>query len=173
MSALPALTPLRVIPVSGPRLEPAPLPGDTFSTEEDDDFHQSPLELDPWAVRQGLARRTEVTDLPDPADIIGPLATALIEVLAGRRPVVQLVRWTSAAVYAALTARATVASRRRPAQPDGPVRVSVRRIVVTQPRPGIAEAAIVVIDGTRVRALALQLRGDASGRWIIEALQVG
>ena len=32
--------------------------------------------------------------------------------------------------------------------------------------------AIVVIDGSRVRAIAMQLRG-ADGRWTMEALQVG
>ncbi len=113
-----------------------------------------------------------VPDLTDLIGIIRPLATALVEVLAGRRPAVQLIRWTSPAVYAALTARAAVAYRRQRPDISAPVRVAVRRVVLSQPRTGVAEAAIVVIDGTRVRAVAIQLLSQ-SGRWSIEALQVG
>lgn len=170
MSAAPALSPLRVVPIPGPRLYPAPLPGELFPEEEVDyRFIQDPFIFD--EPDEDAPPRPEPT-LPDPAAIATPLAQALVEVLAGRRPVVQMVRWSSPAVYAALTARASVAHRRRLADNGKAVRVAVRRVIVTRPRDDVAEVAIVVIDGSRVRAIAMQLRG-ADGRWTMEALQVG
>lgn len=170
MSAAPALSPLRIVPIPGPRLYPAPLPGELFPEDDvDDRFVQDPFSFD--EPEEDEPPRPEPT-LPDPVAIATPLAQALVEVLAGRRPVVQMVRWTSAAVYAALTARAAVAHRRRLTGGGRAVRVTVRRVVVTRPREDVAEVAIVVIDGSRVRAIAMQLRG-AEGRWSVEALQVG
>ena len=174
MTAVPVLAPLRILPVPGPALEPSPLPGQPLrGVEADGGFVQGTLDFD--AHRVAYVSPPDVAHaatLPDPRDVIHPLATALVEVLAGTRPAVQLVRWTSPAVYAALTARSAVAARRRQGRPGGPVRVTVRRIMLTQPQPDIIEAAVVVIDGTRVRAIAVQLRGRA-GRWMVEALQVG
>lgn len=191
MTAVPALAPLRIVPLPGPRFHPAPLPGQPFSSEPDDRrFIQESLDFtgsdqpgrdDP--TRAGSDPDHPETDdidqapghrrvAPDPAEIIRPLAIALVEVLAGRRPVVQLVRWTSPPVFAALSSRATVAYRRRLTQPGGPVRVTVRRIVLSRPQERVAEVSIVVIDGNRVRAIAISL-GVQAGRWVIEALQVG
>lgn len=170
MSAAPVLSPLRIVPIPGPRLYPAPLPGELFPEDDvDGRFIQDPFSFD--GPDEDEPPRPEPT-LPDPAAIATPLAQALVEVLAGRRPVVQMVRWTSAAVYAALTARAAVAHRRRLTGGGRAVRVAVRRVVVTRPRDDVAEVAIVVIDGSRVRAIAMQMRG-ADGRWTVEALQVG
>lgn len=172
MSAAPALSPLRVVPIPGPRLYPAPLPGEFLAEDEvDRRFVQEPLCFDEGRDEEDEPPRPEPS-LPDPGAIATPLAQALVEVLAGRRPVVQMVRWTSPAVYAAITARATVAHRRRLTTNGSGVRVAVRRVIVTRPREDVAEVSIVVIDGSRVRAIALQLRG-ANGRWTVEALQVG
>lgn len=170
MTALPALSPLRIVPIPRVRLSPAPLPGELFPEDEvDDRFVQDPFCFD--EPDEDEPPRSEAT-LPDPATIATPLAQALVEVLAGRRPVVQMVRWTSPAVYAALTARAAVAHRRRLSQNGAAVRVAVRRVIVNRPSDAVAEVSIVVIDGSRVRAIAMQLRG-ADGRWTVEALQVG
>lgn len=191
MTAVPALAPLRIVPLPGPQLHHTPLPGQPYPWEPVDDgrFIQEPLDFaasddhsDEGRTGVSSALDREAHDIdegprarpaaPDPAEIIRPLATALVEVLAGRRPVVQLVRWTSPAVYAALSARATVAYRRRLSRPGGPVRVTVRRIILSRPQDRVAEVSIVVIDGNRVRAVAISL-GVQAGRWIIEALQVG
>ncbi|MFN2319957.1 MAG: Rv3235 family protein [Dermatophilaceae bacterium] len=170
MSAVPALAPLRIVPIPRPRLYPAPLPGELFPEEEVDwRFVQESLCFD--EPDEDEPSRPEPS-LPDPETVAASLAQALVEVLAGRRPVVQMVRWTSPAVYAGLTARASVAHRRRLSHNGTAVRVTVRRVIVTRPRDDIAEVAIVVIDGSRVRAIAMQLRG-ADGRWCVEALQVG
>jgi hypothetical protein len=171
MSALPALPPLQIVPAPRPRFTPAPLPGHSYPPEDlDARFVQDWLEFDDEEADEPAPRTP--SPLPDPETVCGPLAQALVEVLAGRRPVVQMVRWASPTVYAALTARASVAHRRRMALRGSPVRVAVRRVIVTRPRDEVAEVSIVVIDGTRVRAIAMQLRG-IDGRWIVDALQVG
>ena len=170
MTALPALSPLRIVPIPRARLHPAPLPGELFPADEvEHRFVQDPFCFD--EPDEDEPPRPDPS-LPDPEPVATPLAQALVEVLAGRRPVVQMVRWASPAVYAALTARAAVAHRRRLAHGGSPVRVAVRRVIVTRPREDVAEVSVVVIDGSRVRAIAMQLRG-ADGRWTIEALQVG
>ena len=51
-------------------------------------------------------------------------------------------------------------------------RAVVRSVRVCEPADGVAEACAVVLDGGRVRALAMRLVG-MDGRWRIEALQVG
>ena len=171
MSALPALSPLHIVPAARPRFAPAPLPGHSYPPEDlDARFVQDWLEFDEDDPDEPTPRAP--SPLPDPRTVAGSLAQALVEVLAGRRPVVQMVRWSSPTVYAALTARASVAHRRRLALRGTPVRLAVRRVIVTRPRDDVAEISIVVIDGTRVRAIAMQLRG-IDGRWIVDALQVG
>jgi hypothetical protein len=76
-------------------------------------------------------------------------AQALAETLAGSRPPSQIAPWT------------TEQARRRIGQ-LGPMlatahRPRVKRVVVTSPTGGVLEMAIVVILGTRVRALAVRL----------------
>ncbi|HHU09573.1 MAG TPA: hypothetical protein GXZ60_06115 [Intrasporangiaceae bacterium] len=170
MTAVPALSPLTITPVPRRRMVPTPLPGEPFP---------EPAE-DPRFIQEAL-RFTDIDEddtprampaLPDPRPLAASIAQALVEVLAGRRPVIQLIRWTTPAVYAALSARSTVAHRRRLGDSRAPSRVTVRRVVVRCPQEGIAEVAIVVIDGTRVRAMAARMRAD-HGRWIVDALQVG
>lgn len=170
MTAVPALSPLTITPVPRPRMVPTPLPGEPFPEQGED----------PRFIQEAL-RFTDIDEddtprampaLPDPAPLAGSIAQALVEVLAGRRPVIQLIRWTTPAVYAALSARSTVAQRRRRGDSGARSRVTVRRVVVRCPYEDVAEVAIVVIDGTRVRAIAARMRAD-HGRWIVDALQVG
>ena len=94
---------------------------------------------------------------------------ALVEVMAGVRPAPQLLRWTTPEVYAVVARRASVSARRgMPATR----RTVVRSLRVCEPADGVAEASAVVVDGGRVRALAMRLVG-LDGRWCVEALQVG
>lgn len=115
-------------------------------------------------------RQTRRTDLPEPQEWAARMALAVMEVLRGTRSLPQLMRWTSPDVYAAIGAqvmaagagRADLRTRRR-----APVRI--RRVRVCEPADGVAEAAVVLLDGTRTRAMALRLVG-LDGRWRIEAL---
>lgn len=111
--------------------------------------------------------------LPAPAPWAGRLVQALLEVLAGQRPVSQVLRWTSAAVYADLeddlTRRLGRQPRRAGVRRTGGV---VRSVHVGEPREGVAEVCAVVLRGARYGAIALRLEG-VDGRWQCTALQVG
>jgi len=107
-------------------------------------------------------------DLPEPRGWAARLVQALVEVLAGDRPVGQLVRWTSAEVYddvAALTLPAT-AGRTTTA------RGVVRSVHVSEPVDGVAEVAALVRRGRRTTAVALRLEG-LDGRWQCTAVEFG
>jgi Family of unknown function (DUF6459) len=108
-----------------------------------------------------------------PSAWAGRFVQAVVEVLAGDRPVQQLVRWTDARVYADLTRRVRVlglttcaASRQRTE------RSHVRSVHIFQPRPDAAEVAAHVRHGSRSRAVAARLEADR-GRWTCTALRLG
>lgn len=116
---------------------------------------------------------TPRTDLPDPAEWAARMAHALLEVMTGARPAPQVVRWTTPEVYAVVARRgALVARRAAEGRPARRHRIAVRRVRVCEPVDGVAEAAVVVQDGPRVRAVALRLVGQ-DGKWRVSALQVG
>ncbi len=120
---------------------------------------------------------TARADLPDPHPWAAQLGQALVEVMIGARPAPQVLRWTTPEVYAVLARRGALAARRAgAARASGTAprrhRVQVRRVLVCEPADGVAEASVVLVDGARVRALALRLAGQ-DGRWQVEALQVG
>ncbi|WP_299040014.1 Rv3235 family protein [uncultured Pseudokineococcus sp.] len=116
------------------------------------------------------ARPTSDTDLPDPTPVCATLASAVVEVLAGRRPVAQLTRWTTMDVQEGLTRRLALANRLRPARSQRAA--VVRRVRITHPADGVVEAAAVVHDTHRVRAIALRLEGWDT-RWRLTALEIG
>lgn len=116
---------------------------------------------------------TPRSDLPDPHEWAAHLAQAIVEVMAGSRSAPQVIRWTTSEVYAVIARRHAVAARRTALRGHGPrTRAVVKRVIVCEPADGVAEASAVVIDGTRVRALAMRMVGQ-DGRWRVEALQVG
>ena len=166
-----ALEPIRVLPA--PRHRP-PVLVETDDPEPapDSRYVQEALAVDFSNVSdeqlfgfQPTGRR----DLPDPAHWAGHLAQALVEVMAGARPASQLLRWATPEVYAVVARRSAVSARRGlPATR----RATVRSVRVCEPADGVAEACAVVVDGPRVRALAMRLVG-LDGRWRIEAFQVG
>jgi hypothetical protein len=106
-------------------------------------------------------------------------AQGVVEVLGGDRPVTQLVRWTSARVYADLDRRVRVRATQQAvlaAHPHGvrprQARAQVRSVHVCLPTDTAAEISVHVRHGVRSRALAarLELR---RGRWQCTALQLG
>lgn len=109
---------------------------------------------------------TDRHQLPDPARWAARLVQAVAEVLAGSRPLQQLMPWTDERVYLQLTGRL----RRQRTVVSAPARLcSVR---VSEPRDGVAEACAVLRRGTRSRAVALRLEG-VDGRWRCTVLQIG
>ena len=112
---------------------------------------------------------TSRTELPEPRRWAARLVQALVEVLAGDRPVGQLVRWTSAAVYDDVAALALPGERGTSAGGRG----VVRSVHVSEPVDGVAEvAAVVVRRGRRTTAVALRLEG-LDGRWQCTAVELG
>jgi len=124
---------------------------------------------DPDDQRVFGPQRTGAGDLPDPHAWAGHIAQAVVEVLAGTRPAPQLIRWTSPEVYATVTQRHALAARRGVAKGR---RAVIRSVRVCEPADGVAEVCAVVLDGQRVRALAMRLEG-LDRRWLLCALQIG
>lgn len=119
-------------------------------------------------------QRTLSADLPDPTRWAGRITHAILEVMTGVRPATQVLRWTTPEVYAVL-ARRNARVARRVAEGRAPrtrQRLVVQRVRVCEPADGVAEAAVVVRHGPRVRAVAVRLVGQ-DGKWRVSALQVG
>ena len=136
------------------------------------------------------ARALRAVAPPDEAGEVRHLAAsitrAIMEVLAGVRPLQQLVPWLHRDLLAPIELRSAL-SRPRPA--PGPRQgrdrdaartsppklalahraVSVRSVHAARVAPGIYEVAVVVVDALRCRAVALRLEsGDRAG-WQVTA----
>lgn len=188
VGAPPSLVPFLVVGALPPRPAAIPLAEAlerSRSERENRHFVQGSLALAATAEEEGALqeardiaefgpRLTAASDLPDPRPVAASLGLAIAEILAGVRSPVQVVRWTTPEVYAVLVRRAATVARRS-ARVGGRAaprpRLRVLRVRVCCPADGVAEAAIVLEDGPRVRAMALRLTG-VDGRWRVEVLQV-
>ncbi|OHV37671.1 MULTISPECIES: Rv3235 family protein [Pseudofrankia] len=126
---------------------------------------RSNLAAHPTARRAPLripaqARDSRFRENPGPAATI--FVRAVVEVLAGVRPVSHLAGWATPRLQAAL----------EKAGGQYPGRGSVRSIRIGEPRPGVAEVVAVVNRGDRVAALALRME-STGGRWQVTNLQIG
>jgi hypothetical protein len=101
----------------------------------------------------------------------GTLVRAAVETLSGVRPAAQLVRWVSADLYDSLARRAGLAVRIH-GRPTLVRNVVVRSVRVCRISSLVAEAAVVVHDGSRVRAAAIRIEAHR-GRWRATALEIG
>lgn len=174
--------PIRVVPApaAGPPLRPAPTGGTRTAAGRqrgDRRFVQDPLVVDagtPAGDHVFGPQATSTSELPDATDWAGHIGQALVEVLTGVRPAAQILRWTAPEVFEVVARRGALAARQRvaaggPARRRPAHRPSVRRVRVGAPVDGVAEAAAVVVDGPRVRALAFRLVGQ-DGRWRLTAV---
>lgn len=117
-----------------------------------------------WSAEPDMGvQRTGSAQLPDVTRAAQVFATALIEVLSGRRPVGQLRVHASPTVFAGLVNRTT----RGPGTP-----VQLMSLRVCQPADGVAEVSATVRCGPRARAIAFRLEG-VDGRWRVTALDIG
>jgi hypothetical protein len=119
---------------------------------------------EPKEDRWSAAQRTPRESLEEPAPRATVLARALLEALAGDRPLGQLMRWTSPEVFAQLEPLVASSAAR-------PWAATVRRVLVHEPAPGVAEVTAVVDRGPRTGAMAFRLEG-VDGRWLVTALQI-
>lgn len=128
-------------------------------------FTAAALRLVPDPDEEDCAPRpTPRSELPEPQRWTGRLAQAVVEVLAGDRPVAQLVRWTTEDVYEQLRDRTAAVTARAVGERRSHGRCVVRSVRVCEPVDGVVEASATVLDGRRYRALALRLEG-LDGRW--------
>jgi hypothetical protein len=96
---------------------------------------------------------------------------AVVEVLAGDRPLTQLVRWTSPSVYADI-ARRRERLAERPARGPRKGRPHVATVHVCHPTESTAEIAARVATGARSRAVAARL-DRSNDRWMCTAIDFG
>lgn len=111
----------------------------------------------------------------DPTALCCAVAHAATEMLRGVRPLAQLVRSVSPAVYEQLEARlqvTTAARERRGAPPTPQSRSRVLRARVVRVGSEAAEASVVIDDVDRVRAIALRVELHR-GRWRAVVLEIG
>jgi hypothetical protein len=116
-------------------------------------------------------RQTPRALLPDPTPWAGRLVQAVVEAMAGVRPVSQLIRWTTTEVYEGIQNRAIRAMHERRGPTPRRLAEVVRSVHVSEPVDGVAEVCAIVQQGPRCRAIALRLEG-ADGRWKCTVLQL-
>lgn len=98
---------------------------------------------------------------PDPVRLARAVATAFLEVEAGRRPLRQLLPLLAPAMRLRLQAAVHQQRRRRQPGPDAHTILSVR---AEQPVPDAVDAAVVVRQGCRVGAVTVRLERHR-GTW--------
>lgn len=96
-------------------------------------------------------------------------AQAVVEAVAGHRPVTQLVRWTAPGVYRDLERRVRLVARAAGPRPRD-LRPQVRSVHLCRPVDDALEVSVHVRYGERSRAVALRLE-ETHGRWLCTALQ--
>jgi Family of unknown function (DUF6459) len=98
---------------------------------------------------------------------------AVIEVIAGDRPVQQLIRWTDEHVLGDLQHRVDVLGSARGIHRRGRTeRSQLRSVRVCRPAPSVAEVSAHVRHGGRSRAIAARFEAQR-GRWLCTALEFG
>ncbi|MDQ4490999.1 Rv3235 family protein [Sinomonas sp. ASV486] len=162
-----------------PTQAPAPRPGGRLRTAGSSALAPEPGERP--------ARRLHAVPSPREAEEVRKLAAAItraaMEVLAGTRPVMQLAPWLHRDLLPPIQLRAdlrraAMAGKRAVSGNDAPRiallhrSAAVKAVHATLVQPGVYEAAVVVSDAARCRAVALRLEA-AGPSWQVTALEVG
>jgi hypothetical protein len=124
------------------------------------------------AVTPGAVRAVGPA-VPDARAWASRLVQAVSEVLAGDRPISQLVRFTDEVVFADLNRRVRLLGLTTTATGRGAKeRSAVRSVRVCTPAKEVAEVAAHVRHGDRSRAIALRME-IRRNRWVCTALEIG
>jgi hypothetical protein len=155
-SRLQAITRLGVVPAP----EAGPIPGGTATP--------------PAPGGAATPRSTPLAaGVPDPRAWGSKLVQAVSEVLAGDRPISQLVRFTDEAVFTELNRRVRLLGLSTTATGRGAKeRSAVRSVRVCKPAVHVAEVAAHVRHGERSCAIALRME-IRRNRWVCTALELG
>jgi uncharacterized protein DUF6459 len=132
-----------------------------------------PSETPAESVTAPAAAPTVGPALPDARAWASRLVQAVSEVLAGDRPISQLVRFTDDVVFADLNRRVRLLGLTTTATGRGAKeRSAVRSVRVCTPAKEVAEVAAHIRHGDRSRAIALRME-IRRNRWVCTALEIG
>jgi hypothetical protein len=168
MSQHPTLVAVRPLPESEPMPRPVRITEGALALH-----YQATPELDAIPAPPVLRLVPTGPSLPDVQAWASRLVQAVAEVLAGDRPITQLIRFTDSVVFTDLNRRVRVLGLTTTATGRGlKERSAVRSVHVFTPATEVAEVAAHVRYGDRSRAMALRLEVHR-GRWICTALELG
>ncbi|MDO4666036.1 MAG: Rv3235 family protein [Actinomycetaceae bacterium] len=116
-------------------------------------------------------------DLMPPAKWAAQVARGAVECLSGARPPAQMVRWLVPEIYRALNLRVQILHHNQAlAKTVSPSRIISSKVSPTKFSedgiPTVLEACVIVFDGVRPRAVAMQV-SLRRGRWVATALEIG
>lgn len=113
------------------------------------------------------------SELPNPEASLRALATGVVEVIAGSRPIDQLSRLLTDEVYQRLSQRAKTArqSREELGLKTHHQNFSVRNMMNASPRDGVIESVVLLNSQRRIRAVTIRLEG-INNRWRATAVSV-
>ena len=174
------------IPIGSARTAPTPIESARTASPQHDLVGSGAMTRGALALRYQLDPELDVVPappalrlvpagprLPDPQAWASKLVQAVAEVLAGDRPISQLVRFTDSIVFGELNRRVRLLGLTTTATARGlKERSAVRSVHVFTPATEVAEIAAHVRYGDRSRAIALRLEVHR-GRWICTALELG
>jgi hypothetical protein len=168
MSQHPTLVAVRPLAETEPMPRPVPITQGALALH-----YQAIPELHAVPAPPQLRLVPSGPSLPDVQAWASRLVQAVAEVLAGDRPITQLIRFTDSVVFTDLNRRVRVLGLTTTATARGlKERSAVRSVHVFTPATEVAEVAAHVRYGDRSRAIALRLEVHR-GRWICTALELG
>jgi Family of unknown function (DUF6459) len=105
-----------------------------------------------------LPKPSPLSELPETLSWVKRYAIGVIEIWGGKRPAIQLARWSHRKVFRELTSPAELQSKAR-----------IRKIYLNQPIEGVIEATVTLAIADRVRSLSLRFEG-VDKRWLCTEL---
>lgn len=131
-----------------------------------------------WRADRSRAGLTHKNELERVTALARSIGQAAVEILGGTRPASQLARWTTQEVVDRFEQRAAMLKlvqeqyRDRSALFEIHRAPRVRRIRVYSPAPQCYEAALVIEESVRSRAVALRIE-NVNRQWRVVHLEVG
>lgn len=100
-------------------------------------------------------------ELGDPKASLEAIATSVIEVMAGVRPVDLLARYLTDEVFVRLRSRASRAAAKRASSGSKVLipSISIANMLIESPAPGVVESVVLVRFPQRTRAVTIRLEG--------------
>jgi hypothetical protein len=106
-----------------------------------------------------IITQEDLDKMPDPIDILPSIATLIVEVISGARPVDHLAAIVSDQVYEKLRARQVIKARADAAAgiPKLVPKFAVTRVHAESPALGVIESVVLLSSRARTRAVTIRL----------------